>query len=253
MSQSANSKRVGIIAGTGFYNIPELVDRVDHDVRNDYGSARITTGTWNGVSVVFLTRHGSGHTIPPHMINFRANIKALKDAGVSHTIAVSVVGGVDPTLKAGDLSLIDDFVDFTSGREHTFFDGTTPEGVQHVDVTYPYDRQIQSALRESAKKLSIPLREKGIYAGFNGPRFETPAEVRFAALAGATVVGMTGCPEVSLAKEANLPYATIALIVNPAAGLSEKEITIADINAALDIGREKVLAIISGALPLLSS
>ena len=249
---SSHPNKVGIIAGTGFYNIPGLTEKVDHDVQNSFGSARITTGIWNGVSVVFLTRHGSGHTIPPHMINFRANIKALKDAGVSKTVAVSVVGGVDKTLKAGDLTLIDDFVDFTSGRAHTFFDGSTPEGVQHVDVTYPYDREIQSALRDSAKSLSIPLREKGIYAGFNGPRFETPAEVRFAALAGATVVGMTGCPEVSLAKEANLPYATIALIVNPAAGLSEKEITIADINAALDLGREKVLKIIEGALPTLS-
>ena len=249
----ASTKKIGIIAGTGFYNIPGLSEKVEHDVDTAYGRARITMGEWNGVSVVFLTRHGSGHTIPPHMINFRANIRALKDAGVSRTVAVSVVGGVDPTLKAGDLSLIDDFVDFTSGREHTFFDGSTADGVQHVDVTYPYDREIQSALRASAKALSIPLREKGIYAGFNGPRFETPAEVRFAALAGATVVGMTGCPEVSLAKEANLPYATIALIVNPAAGLSEKEITIADINAALDLGRAKVLSIIEGALPILAS
>ena len=252
MPSPDTSQKIGIIAGTGFYNIPGMSEKVDHDVTNQYGTARITTGIWNSTSVVFLTRHGSGHTIPPHKINFRANIKALKDAGASKVVAVSVVGGVDRTLKAGDLSLIDDFVDFTSGREHTFFDGTTPEGVQHVDVTYPYDREIQAALRQSAQGLSIPLREKGIYAGFNGPRFETPAEVRFAALAGATVVGMTGCPEVSLAKEANLPYATIALIVNPAAGLSEKEITIADINAALDMGREKVLKIIEGALPILS-
>ena len=119
---SSHPNKVGIIAGTGFYNIPGLTEKVDHDVQNSFGNARITTGIWNGVSVVFLTRHGSGHTIPPHMINFRANIKALKDSGVSKTVAVSVVGGVDKTLKAGDLTLIDDFVDFTSGRAHTFFE-----------------------------------------------------------------------------------------------------------------------------------
>ena len=247
------SKTVGIIAGTGFYDIPGLIDKEWKEVNTAYGTAKVMTGNWNGIPVVFLTRHGAKHSIPPHMINFRANIRALKDSGVSNVVAISVVGGVDTTLKPGDLTLIDDFVDFTSGREHTFFDGTGPEGVQHVDVTYPYDRKIQAALRESAAKQGISLREKGIYAGFNGPRFETPAEIRFAALAGATVVGMTGCPEVVLAREAGIPYATIALIVNPAAGLSEKEITVEDINAALDLGREKTLSIIAGALQTLSN
>jgi purine nucleoside phosphorylase len=182
------------------------------------------------------------------MINYRANIKALQDLGVSSVIAVNVVGGVDPTLKPGDLTLIDDFIDYTSGRIGTFFDGGDEFGVKHIDMTNVYDKRIQSALLASAKSLGIPLRTGGVYAGFNGPRFETPAEIRMVAKAGGTVVGMTGCPEAALAREIALPYAAIALIVNPAAGLSSEEITMEAINEALDLGRKKVLAILADAV-----
>ncbi len=181
-------------------------------------------------------------------MNYRANIKALQDLGINKVIAVNVVGGIDPTLKAGDLSLVDDFVDFTSGREATFFDGIQPGGVQHVDVVGAYDLEIRKALSASAKVAGIELRERGVYAGFNGPRFETPAEIRLAALAGATVVGMTGCPEVVLAREAKLRYASIALIVNPAAGVSDAPITVEEINECLKITSAKVISVIDGAI-----
>lgn len=244
-------KIIGLIAGTGFYNLPALKDGESRELDTLYGKAQIRSGEWNGARLIFLTRHGVGHSIPPHLINYRANIKAMKDLGVEQIIAINVVGGINPKLSPGDLCLIDDFIDFTSGRQHTFSDGSKP-GVQHVDLTRPYDAKIQSALRQSAKESGILLHENGVYAGFNGPRFETPSEIRLAALAGATVVGMTGCPEVSLAREIGIAYASIALVVNPAAGLSEAEITMDEINKALNLGKSKALTVIEGALKVLA-
>jgi len=240
--------KLALIAGTGFYDLPNLTDRNERLVDTKYGQAKVLEGRLGDIELVFLTRHGSGHTIPPHMINYRANIKALQDLGVSSVIAVNVVGGVDPTLKPGDLTLIDDFIDYTSGRINTFFDGGDEFGVQHIDMTNVYDKKIQATLLASATSLGITLRTGAVYAGFNGPRFETPAEIRMVAQAGGTVVGMTGCPEAALAREIALPYAAIALIVNPAAGLSEEEITMEEINRALDAGRNKVLAILADAV-----
>ncbi|MEY3430598.1 MAG: hypothetical protein RJB30_530, partial [Actinomycetota bacterium] len=112
--------KLALIAGTGFYDLPNLTDRNERLVDTKYGQAKVVEGRLGDIELVFLTRHGSGHTIPPHMINYRANIKALQDLGVSSVIAVNVVGGVDPTLKPGDLTLIDDFIDYTSGRINTF-------------------------------------------------------------------------------------------------------------------------------------
>jgi 5'-deoxy-5'-methylthioadenosine phosphorylase len=239
---------VGIIAGTGFYTLPALEGSVGRKVRTAYGDAFLTAGRWNGVPIEFVTRHGVDHSVPPSKVNYRANIAALKDLGIQKIIAINVVGGIDPSLGAGELSLVDDFIDFTSGRESTFFDGIQPGGVQHMDVVGAYDREIRDALSVSARKAGIQLRERGIYAGFNGPRFETPAEIRLAALAGATVVGMTGCPEVVLAREAGLRYASIALIVNPAAGVSDVPITVEEINACLKSTSSKVIKVIDGAI-----
>lgn len=242
---------IGIIAGTGFYDLPALQGRASEVVTNQYGNASITRGNWNGVEIAFMTRHGSDHSVPPQRVNYRANIQALKDLNVEYVIAVNVVGSVDPGLKPGDLQLVEDFIDFTSGREHTFFDGVQPGGVKHVDVVDCYDATVRAAMRESAADLGITLHEGGIYAGFNGPRFETPAEIRFAALAGATVVGMTGCPEVSLATEAELRYGAIAVVANPAAGLSKEPITTDEIGRVINEASQRVISIIEGALPRL--
>jgi len=241
-------EKVGIIAGTGFYSLPALAGNEPRKVTTTYGDALVTSGKWNGIEIEFVTRHGADHSVPPNKVNYRANITALKDLGVTRVIAVNVVGGVDPTLKPGDLSLIDDFIDFTSGRADTFYDGVQPGGVSHVDVVGAYDKGIRAGLADAAKKLGLSLRESGVYAGFNGPRFETPAEIRLAALAGATVVGMTGCPEVTLAKEANLRYAAIALVVNPAAGVSDQPITMEDISTCLKQASVKVIQIIDAAI-----
>jgi 5'-deoxy-5'-methylthioadenosine phosphorylase len=240
--------KIGIIAGTGFYNLPALSGSTAQAIDTVYGQALITSGKWHGVEIAFLTRHGVDHSVPPSGVNYRANITALKNSGVDFVIAVNVVGGIDPKLPAGSLQLLDDFVDFTHGRADTFFDGVQPGGVQHIDMSHLYDAEVKAAMSGAAKAAGITLNTGGIYAGFNGPRFETPSEIRLAALSGATVVGMTGVPEVSLAKEAGLRYAAIALVVNPAAGVSDTPITMDDINAALKVASEKVITILDGTI-----
>jgi 5'-deoxy-5'-methylthioadenosine phosphorylase len=239
---------VGIIAGTGFYSLPALQGNSARKVTTSYGDALVTSGIWNGVPIEFVTRHGADHSVPPSKVNYRANISALKDLGVKKILGINVVGSVDPQLKAGDLQIISDFIDFTSGRENTFYDGIQPGGVQHVDVVGAYDSEFGKILTESAEEIGITVLQNGVYAGFNGPRFETPAEIRLAALAGATVVGMTGCPEVTLACEAGLRYASIALCVNPAAGVSDQKITMEDIGAVLKSSTQKVIDIFDRAI-----
>lgn len=242
------SETIGIIAGTGFYSLPALDGAKPRIVQTTYGDALLTSGTWNGVPIEFVTRHGVDHSVPPSKVNYRANITALKDLGIKKILAINVVGGVDPKLPAGSLQVITDFVDFTHGRQDTFFDGVQPGGVQHIDVVDAYDKEFNQVITQSAKEIGIEVAQNGIYAGFNGPRFETPAEIRLAALAGATVVGMTGCPESTLACEAGLRYAAIALVVNPAAGVSVQKITMEDIGKVLKSSTEKVIQILDRAI-----
>ena len=236
---------LGIIAGTGFYDLDALEDPVVETVETAYGEARFTRGRWHGIPVVFLTRHGAGHSVPPHLVNYRANIRALADAGVRDVVAVNVTGSIDPTLQPGDLLCLDDFVDFTKQRPVTFFDGSTPEGVVHTDVMTPYHPAIRREILDAASGVGEAIRDGGVYACFEGPRFETPAEIRLARLAGADVAGMTGVPEVVLAVEAGLRYAAISLVVNPAAGVGAGDpITMDEINAVLAASSAKVLAIL---------
>ncbi|QQR99722.1 MAG: S-methyl-5'-thioinosine phosphorylase [Austwickia sp.] len=235
---------VGIIAGTGFYSLAQLLDARERDIDTPYGVARVTEGTWHGLPVAFLTRHGAGHAVPPHLVNYRANIAGLKAAGVREIIAVNAVGSIDPGLAVGDLVLIDDFLDFTKGRETTFFDGATPDGVVHVDVTTAYHPDLRRELLQAAADCGQPLRDGGVYAAFEGPRFESPAEVRMAGLLGGSVAGMTGVPEVTLAVEAGLRYAAVALVCNPCAGLTDEPVSIVEVGRVLADTSQRVLAVL---------
>lgn len=237
---------LGIIAGTGFYDLGALEEPDTRTVSTTHGDARVTTGTWHGLPVVFLTRHGAAHSVPPHLVNYRANIRALADLGVRDVVAVNVTGGIDPDLAPGDLLVLDDFVDFTRQRAVTFFDGTTPEGVVHTDVLAPYHPEIRRELLEAASAAARAVRDGGVYACFEGPRFETRAEIRLARLAGADVAGMTGVPEVTLAAELGLRYAAISLVVNPASGVGDADepITMDEIAAVLAASSADVLAIL---------
>ena len=236
---------LGIIAGTGFYDLDALEDPVVETVETAYGEARFTRGRWHGIPVVFLTRHGAGHSVPPHLVNYRANICALADAGVRDVVAVNVTGSIDPELEPGDLLCRDDFLDFTKGRVSTLDDGSGPEGVVHVGVVGAYHPELRREILDAASGVGEAIRDGGVYACFEGPRFETPAEIRLARLAGADVAGMTGVPEVVLAVEAGLRYAAISLVVNPAAGVGAGDpITMDEINAVLAASSAKVLAIL---------
>jgi 5'-methylthioadenosine phosphorylase len=237
---------LAIIAGTGFYDLDALENPTQETVDTVWGQARVTKGEWHGIPVVFLTRHGAGHTVPPHLVNYRANIRALADLGVRDVVAVNVTGSIDPTLQPGDLLCLDDFVDFTKQRPVTFFDGSTPEGVVHTDVMTPYHPAIRREILDAAATSGHTIRDGGVYACFEGPRFETRAEIRLAALAGADVAGMTGVPEVTLAVEAGLRYAAISLVVNPASGVGDADepITMDEINAVLAASSATVLEIL---------
>lgn len=239
---------LGVIAGTGFYSLTQLDEASTHDVDTEYGTARVTRGRWHGLDVVFLTRHGAGHSVPPHLVNYRANIAALASLGITDVFAINAVGSIDPTLAPGDLVCTDDFLDFTKGRVLTFFDGIGPRGVVHVDIAEAYHPVLRAELLDAAGRVGVPLRDGGVYACFEGPRFESPAEVRMAGLLGAHVAGMTAIPEVTLAVEAGLRYASIALVCNPCAGLSEVPITIEDVNQVLADSGARVLAILDDVL-----
>jgi len=233
---------LGIIAGTGFYDLDALQDATEETVSTTWGQARVTRGAWHGIPVVFLTRHGAGHSVPPHLVNYRANIQALADL----VVAVNVTGSIDPDLRPGDLLCLDDFLDLTKQRPVTFFDGSGPEGVVHTDVMAPYDPTIRREILDAAATAGRSIRDGGVYACFEGPRFETRAEIRLAALAGADVAGMTGVPEVTLALEAGLRYAAISLVVNPASGVgdSDEPITMDEIDAVLKTSSAAVLEIL---------
>ncbi|MEO7070952.1 MAG: S-methyl-5'-thioinosine phosphorylase [Nostocoides sp.] len=244
VTTSATPPPLGIIAGTGFYALDALTEVQEQSVGTAYGTARLTRGRWHGLPVAFMTRHGAGHSVPPHLVNYRANISALRDVGCADVIAVNVVGGIDPTLQPGALVLLDDFLDFTQSRPTTLHDGSGAEGVVHVDVTEAYHPALRRELLRAAEDSSVVLRDGGVYACFEGPRFESPAEIRMAGLLGGHVAGMTGIPEATLAVEAGLRYAAVSLVVNPAAGLSTEKITMHDVGRVLTESSARVITLL---------
>ncbi len=233
----------GLITGSGFYDIDELDGRQDLELDTPFGGpVRVTTGRWHDVSVGFIARHGSDHSVPPHAINYRANISALAEVGVTAVLATAVSGGIDPSMTPGTLVVISDFLDFTTGREATFFDGSARPVVRggepspkvgHTDMSRPYHPGLRAAILAAAASEAIGVIDGGIYCTTNGPRFETPAEIAMMRTMGGQLVGMTGYPEVALAAEAGLPYAAIGVISNPAAGLGEEELGVDDIMAVI--------------------
>jgi 5'-methylthioadenosine phosphorylase len=178
------------------------------------------------------------------LVNYRANIAALAELGCEDVFAINVTGGIDRDLIPGSLVCLSDFLDFTKNRIGTFFDGSTPEGVVHTDVLEAYHPVLRTEIMQAAAEAGQQIRDGGVYACFEGPRFESPAEIRMAALLGGSVAGMTGVPEVTLALEAKLRYAAISLVVNPAAGLSSEPITMEDVNRVLQESSAAVLRVL---------
>jgi 5'-methylthioadenosine phosphorylase len=225
---------LAIIGGSGLTQLANLEVVRREIVRTPYGdpSGAITFGTIRGKPVAFLARHGYGHTIPPHKVNYRANIWALAQAQPEYIVAVSSVGGIRLDLKPGTLAVPDQIIDYTHGRCFTYFEGSD-RSVVHIDFTRPYCEPLRQRLVQAAAQAGEPLFQGGTYAATQGPRLETAAEIDRLERDGAHMVGMTGMPEASLARELGLCYAAIAVVVNYAAGREDSAdgIRLADINA----------------------
>ncbi len=241
---------LGIIGGSGLNRIAELETSRRVTVNTPFGepSAALTVGRLHGVEAVFLARHGDGHTIAPHRINYRANIHALHAQGVRDVIAVATVGGIHDELGPGTLLVPDQIIDYTHSRDSTFFDGVA-QPLQHIDFTRPFHGSLRGRLLQAGTDSGESLHDGGVYGATQGPRLETAAEINRMARDGADVVGMTGMPEAALAREIGIDYAMLCVVVNTAAGrgANAEGVAMAEINAVAEAAMRRV-AIILGSV-----
>ncbi len=240
-----------IIGGTGVYD-PGMLDNTSEKVMvTPYGEALVLVGDYNGQAVAFLTRHGRKHTVPPHRINYRANLYALKMLGVEQIVATTAVGSLNKAMGPGHFALPDQFLDFTKHREHTFFDGEDGR-VVHIDVTEPYCPRLRSTIAACAGQLGYVCHNGGTYVCAEGPRFETPAEIKMFHQLGGDLVGMTNVPEVVLAREAEMCYATISIVTNFAAGMSDSPLTHQEVLGVMKDSANRFRSLIASVLDKLT-
>lgn len=220
--------RIGVIGGSGLYDIPGLTIKEHKKITTPFGdpSDAYMIGEFSDKEIIFLPRHGLKHRIPPHKINYRANIWGFKALGAERILSVSAVGGITPELKPGMFIVPDQIVDMTRGRVSTFYDGNE---VVHIDFTEPYCLELREVLLRAGKKIGIELRKSGTYVCVDGPRLETGAEIKIFLNMGIDVVGMTAMPEASLAREAELCLAGVAIVTNYAAGITGKKLTTTEV------------------------
>jgi 5'-methylthioadenosine phosphorylase len=220
-----------IIGGTKLTSLPNMTDIREEHVGTPFGapSGPVKIGRCGGREVAFLPRHGDPHMLAPHKINYRANLWALKELGATRVIAIATSGGIRDGFDAGTIVVPDQIIDYTFGRENTFFDGTTGEPVRHIDVTLPYSMELRAELLRAIARVGETVFDGGCY---NGPRLETAAEIRRLKQDGCDLVGQTGMPETTLAREIGLEYAAICPIVNHAAGVGDSATAISHANIA---------------------
>lgn len=243
---------VAIIGGTGLTALDTLRITRRETLSTPYGepSSPLIHGELGGRAVAFLARHGQHHTLPPHKINYRANLWALHRIGVKRIIAVAAVGGIRDDMAPGVLAFPDQLVDYTWGRHCTFFEDNLSH-VTHIDFTEPYCPELRARLIGAARALHLEARESCAYAAMQGPRLETAAEIRRLERDGCDIVGMTGMPEAALARELGLRYAACAVVANRAAGKAAGEITMAEIERNLQSGMTRVKALLTHVMPML--
>lgn len=238
---------IAIIGGTGVYD-PDILDNVKQlQLDTPFGEVSLTSGYYLGQEIAFMARHGSKHSIPPHLINYRANIWALKKLGVKQIIATTAVGSLNRKMKPGDFVLVDQFLDFTKGRSATFYEGDN-RGVVHVDVTEPYCPHLRAILFEEGRKLGITIHNQGTYVCTEGPRFESSAEIKMFSILQGDLVGMTNFPEVVLAREAEMCYATVSLVTNFAAGISAQPLTHSEVLENMALSGKNIRKLIMAAI-----
>lgn len=237
---------IAIIGGTGLTSMPGLTVKNREMVKTIYGapSCPLIHGEMNGTDVIFLARHGRRHTIPPHMVNYRANMMALKEVGVTHIIALAAVGGIADNCVDKSIVFPDQIIDYTYGRYHTFY-GAKHDKFDHIDFTEPYSASVRDRLLAGASATGIEHITEGVYGATQGPRLETAAEIRRMERDGCTIVGMTGMPEASLARELGIDYGCCAMVVNRAPGKAAIGIDFSEIEKNVSdsvISVEKILA-----------
>ena len=243
--------RLGVIGGTGLLELEGLVVAKRREESTAWGapSGPVLEGALEGREVAFLHRHGTPSRIPPHRVNYRANVSALAAAGCDRIIAVAAVGGIRGDFGPGTLVIPDQIIDYTWGREHTFFEKDLDTPV-HTDFSSPYDESLASTLERAAATAAVPVSCGGTYACTQGPRLESAAEIDRLERDGCDVVGMTGMPEAALAREAGIAYAHLALVVNEAAGRGPGPIRMEQIAAVLETGMAQVRRIVRNAAAL---
>ena len=239
---------IAIIGGSGLTQLANLEITHRQIVRTPYGepSGPLTFGRIGSRQVAFLARHGYGHTLAPHEINYRANLWALQAKGVKRVIAVCTVGAIDQGLGSGSIVLPDQIIDYTWGRPSTYFEGAA-QPVTHIDFTYPFCEETRAMALAGAKEAGVELLDGGTYAAVQGPRLETKAEIDRLDRDGATMVGMTCMPEAALARELQMSYAALAVVVNAAAGRGEsaKRVALEDIARIIDESMARVRLIVA--------
>lgn len=246
---------VAVFGGSGLASLATLEVTRREVVRTPYGepSGALTFGRLGGHEVVFLPRHGHAHTIPPHQINYRANLWAVREARVAGVFAVTTVGGIRDDFGPGTLVVPDQIIDYTHGRQHTFFEG--PESsigtaVSHIDFTWPYAKGLRQRILDAARRVGETVRDGGVYGATQGPRLESAAEIRRMERDGCDLVGMTGMPEAALARELGLDYACLSVVVNHAAGkgASAQAIPLEELGAVMQAAMGQVQRILEGFL-----
>ncbi len=236
--------RIGVIGGTGADKPEMLSDVRDIYVKTIFGDVVAYSGKLDCEEVVFLARHSSGHTVAPHRINYRANIAALKVLGVERIIATAAVGSLNQSMPPGCFVIPDQFIDNTWGRPVQFFD----EGewaVTHLDMTAPYCTQMRSTIARACETAKVKHLDSGCYVCFQGPRYETPAEIRMYSKLGGDIAGMTHVPEIVLAREAEMCYGGIALVTNWGAGISKQSLSHTEVSEMMEYAKSRLLEIIA--------
>lgn len=235
---------IGIIGGTGVYEI-HGIETKEEIIETRYGEAMVYIGQGDNNDIVFLTRHGVDHSIPPHKVNYRANITAMKKLGVSRVLGIYCVGSLNTMIPPGGMVLLDQFIDMTMHREATFFQGGE-YGLGHTDMVQPFCPTLRNIIYSVAREHQFELYPTGTYVSFNGPRFETSAEIRLFKNWGGDVIGMTGGSEAALAREAGLHFAAVAYSINYGAGLRDTSMKIE--RADLDVRLPMLMRILIEAL-----
>ncbi len=238
---------LGIIGGSGLSRIESLSVDKRELVDTPYGepSSPLLFGRLNGLEVAFLPRHGGNHQVPPHKVNYQANIWAFSEVGVRKIIGMAAVGGISDRMGPGVLCVPDQIIDYTYGRNQTFYEQDL-RSVMHIDFTEPYCAELRNALIETSLRIGVSIVDHGTYGATQGPRLETAAEIRRMARDGCDIVGMTGMPEAALAKELNLCYANFSLVVNWAAGLGDGgPISMKEIDKHLQQGMSRAVEVVS--------